>query len=171
MYGDCLSLFYQIFQYLEMHNMLDADDETHIWCLHMVYLPMINQHLETWKASWVHHPLGTESNKSPMQLWIGGLHATQFGLAMLRNARDPVTEVNIVSLSKSIFFQVTLMCKLINIKLFPTTTATSSLLPLINYSKDKNSLTAIVEARYSSQDSYMYHRGAPRKQKKVKVYI
>lgn len=171
MYGDCLSLFYQIFQYLEMHNMLDADDETHIWCLHMVYLPMINQHLETWKASWVHHPLGTESNKSPMQLWIGGLHATQFGLAMLRNARDPVTEVNIVSLSKSIFFQVTLMCKLINIKLFPTTTAPSSLLPLINYSKDKNSLTAIVEARYSSQDSYMYHKGAPRKQKKVKVYI
>lgn len=146
MYGDCLSLFYQIFQYLEMHNMLDADDETHIWCLHMVYLPMINQHLETWKASWVHHPLGTESNKSLMQLWIGGLHATQFGLAMLRNARDPVTEVNIVSLSKNIFFQFTLMCKLINIKLFPTTTATSSLLPLINYSKDKNSLTAIVEA-------------------------
>lgn len=171
MYSDCLSLFYQIFQYLEMHNMLDADDETHIWCLHMVYLPMINQHLETWKASWVHHPLGTESNKSPMQLWISGLHATQFGLAMLRNARDPVTEVNIVSLSKNIFFQFTLMCKLINIKLFPTTTATSSLLPLINYSKDKNSLTAIVEARYSSQDSYMYHKGAPRKQKKVKVYI
>ena len=110
MYGDCLSLFYQIFQYLEMHNMLDADDETHIWCLHMVYLPMINQHLETWKASWVHHPLGTESNKSPMQLWIGGLHATQFGLAMLRNAWDPVTEVNIVSLSKNVFFQFTLMC-------------------------------------------------------------
>lgn len=110
-YGDCLSLFYQIFQYLEMHNMLDADDETHIWCLHMVYLPMINQHLETWKASWVHHPLRTESNKSPMQLWISGLHATQFGLAMLRNARDPVTEVNIVSLSQNIFFQFTIMCK------------------------------------------------------------
>ena len=113
-YGDCLSLFYQIFQYLEMHNMLDADNETHIWCLHMVYLPMINQHLETWKASWVHHPLRTESNKSPMQLWISGLHATQFGLAMLRNTRDPVTEVNIVSLSKNIFFQMfqfTIMCK------------------------------------------------------------
>lgn len=76
-----------------MHNMLDADDEIHIWCLHMVYLPMINQHLETWKASWAHHPMRTESNKSPMQLWIGGLHASQFGQDMLRNARDPVTEV------------------------------------------------------------------------------
>ena len=97
MYGDCLSLFSQIFQYLEMHNMLDADDEIHIWCLHMVYLPMINQHLETWKASWVHHPLRTERNKSPMQLWIGGLHETQFGQAMLRNGWDPVTEVNIKS--------------------------------------------------------------------------
>lgn len=59
----------------------------------MVYLPMINQHLETWKASWAHHLVHTESNKSPMQLWIGGLHATQFGQDMLRNARDPVTDV------------------------------------------------------------------------------
>ena len=96
-YGDCLSLFYQIFQYLEMHNMLDVDDEIHIWCLHMVYLPIINQYLKIWKASWVHHPLCTESNKSPMQLWIGGLHETQFGQAMLRNAWDLVTEVNIKS--------------------------------------------------------------------------
>lgn len=92
-YRDCLSLFYQIFQYLEMHNILDADNDIHIWCLHMVYLPMINQHLETWKASWVQHPLRTEGNKSPMQLWIGGLHATQFGQAILSNAPDPVTEV------------------------------------------------------------------------------
>ena len=60
---DCLSLFYQIFQYLDMHNILDADNDIHIWCLHMVYLPMINQHLETWKASWVHHPLRSEGNK------------------------------------------------------------------------------------------------------------
>lgn len=113
-YGDCLSLFYQIFQYLEMHNMLDADNETHIWCLHMVYLPMINQHLETWKASWVHHPLRTESNKSPMQLWIGGLHATQFGLAMLRNAWDPVTEVNKKSHSPKISSSnLLIMCKVI----------------------------------------------------------
>ena len=29
-----------------------------------------------------------------MQLWIGGLHATHFGQNILRNGRDPVTEVN-----------------------------------------------------------------------------
>lgn len=94
MYADCLSLFYQIFHYLEMHNGLDTDDDIHIWCLHMVYLPMINKHLKTWKAAWVHHPLRTEKNKSPMQLWIGRLHVTQFGHTILSNARDPVTEVN-----------------------------------------------------------------------------
>ena len=77
-----------------MHNILDADNDIHIWCLHMVYLPMINQHLETWKASWVHHPLRTEGNKSPKQLWIGGLHVTQFGEAILSNTQDPVTEVS-----------------------------------------------------------------------------
>lgn len=64
-----------------------------MWCLHMVYLPMINKHLESWRASWIHHPIRTEGNKSPMQLWIGGLHNTQFGQAMMSRAQDPVTEV------------------------------------------------------------------------------
>jgi len=94
-YGGCLSLFYQLFQYLEVNHLLDADNDDHIWCLHYVYLPMINKHLQTWKNAWVLHPLSTEKNKTPMQLWISGrdLHFTQFGQRILQNAQDPVTQV------------------------------------------------------------------------------
>lgn len=94
-YGGCLSLFYQLFQYLEVNHLLDADNDVHIWCLHYVYLPMINKHLQTWKNAWVHHPLSTEKNKTPMQLWISGLHFTQFGQRILQNAQDPVTQEEI----------------------------------------------------------------------------
>ena len=83
-YGGCLFLFYQLFQYLEVNHLLDADNDVHIWCLHYIYLLMINSHLQTWKNAWIHHPLSTEKNKTPMQLWIGGLHFTQFGQRMLQ---------------------------------------------------------------------------------------
>lgn len=76
-----------------MSNYLDPDNDVHMWCLHLVYLPMINKHLETWKAAWIHHPIRTEKNKSPMQLWISGLHMTNFGQTVLSsNVQEPLTE-------------------------------------------------------------------------------
>ena len=95
MYQGCLSLFYQIFQYLERQGLFDTDDDdTHMWCLHYIYLPMMNKHLQTWRDAWVHHPLRTEGNKTPMQLWIGGLHFTHFGQTVMHSAHPvPVTEV------------------------------------------------------------------------------
>ncbi|KAJ7391273.1 hypothetical protein OS493_019405 [Desmophyllum pertusum] len=94
-YGGCLSLFYQIFQYLEINYLLDVDNDVHIWCLHYIYLPMLNNHLQTWRDAWIHHPLRTEQNKTPMQLWIGGLHFTQFGQRMLQDAQEPITQEEI----------------------------------------------------------------------------
>ena len=73
LYGGCLSLFYEIFHALENQDVLRPDEERHLWCLHHVFLPIINRHLNSWKDAWVHHPLRTERNKTPMQLWISGL--------------------------------------------------------------------------------------------------
>ena len=53
--------------------MLRPDNECHLWCLHHVFLPIINRHLNSWKDAWVHHPLRTERNKTPVQLWISGI--------------------------------------------------------------------------------------------------
>ncbi|KAJ7380823.1 hypothetical protein OS493_007213 [Desmophyllum pertusum] len=56
---------------------------------------MLNNHLQTWRDAWIHHPLRTEQNKTPMQLWIGGLHFTQFGQRMLQDAQEPITQEEI----------------------------------------------------------------------------
>ena len=55
--------------------MLNPDDESHLWCLHFVFLPIINRHLNNWRAAYVQHSLRTEHNKIPIQLWISGLSA------------------------------------------------------------------------------------------------
>ncbi|CAH3188561.1 unnamed protein product, partial [Porites lobata] len=68
-----ISLFYELFYTLENQDVLNADDDCHLWCLHYVFVPIINRHLSNWKDAWVHHPLRTERNRTPMQLWISGL--------------------------------------------------------------------------------------------------
>ncbi|XP_015751229.1 PREDICTED: uncharacterized protein LOC107331191 [Acropora digitifera] len=72
-FAGCLSLFYDLFYDLERQTILHPDNEGHLWCLHYVFLPIINKHLTNWKNAWVYHPMRTEKNKSPMQLWIRGL--------------------------------------------------------------------------------------------------
>lgn len=63
--------------YLEELGFLDPSNEVHLFCLHYICLPRIRQHLSMWKDAWNMHPLRTESNQSPIQLWTGGqLHST-----------------------------------------------------------------------------------------------
>ena len=69
-----LSLFYNFFHEMERCGYLDPDDDVHLWCLHLVFLPLINKHLSVWRETWINHPLSSEGNKTPMQLWIEGLH-------------------------------------------------------------------------------------------------
>lgn len=71
--GMCLQDACPCFMTLERQNILHPDNEGHLWCLHYVLLPIINKHLTNCKNAWVYHPMRTEKNKSPMQLWIRGL--------------------------------------------------------------------------------------------------
>ena len=66
-------MFYELFSDLERCGILDPNDDVQLWCLHYVFLPVINNHLTKWKNAWVHHPMRRDSNKIPMQLWIMGL--------------------------------------------------------------------------------------------------
>lgn len=72
-FGGCVVLFYELFSDLERCGFLDPNDDIQLWCLHYIFLPVINCHLTNWKNAWVHHPLRTERNATPMQLWISGL--------------------------------------------------------------------------------------------------
>ena len=68
-----VSRFLNIFLYLESVLWLDPDDEIHLMALHTTYLPIINQAIEEFVNQWNNHPMSTESNFSPRQLWALGI--------------------------------------------------------------------------------------------------
>ena len=61
-----------IFSHLES-LILDATNEVHIFALHFVYVPLINEALDDLCNSWNCHSLSTEGNLTPRQLWTQGV--------------------------------------------------------------------------------------------------
>ena len=68
-----VSRFRNIFLFLENHGVLDVANEVHLYCLHLVYIPLINKALQEFKDKWNSHPVTTEENYSPRQLWVQGM--------------------------------------------------------------------------------------------------
>lgn len=82
LFCQCTVLFYRLFYRMEELELLDADNETHLFCLHYIYLPRINQALSSFTQAWNNHPLSSEGNLSPIQLWISGLPNTGHDLEL-----------------------------------------------------------------------------------------
>ena len=74
LHGQVLSSFYKLFHYLESQGLLDAENEIHIFCLHAVFLPRINHCITCFINMWNNHKLRTAGNKTPLQLFVTGLH-------------------------------------------------------------------------------------------------
>ena len=72
MYTAITTTFVSIFQYLEAQNILNAENESDLFCLHYVFIPRINASLEGFRRAWNYHPLSTEGNFSPIQLYTSG---------------------------------------------------------------------------------------------------
>ncbi len=53
--------------------MLDPLDEEHLFSLHYVFLPKINQSLNAFRLSWNNHGLRTERGMNPQQLFTAGV--------------------------------------------------------------------------------------------------
>ena len=70
-----LGLYRDLFSHLESIRMLDPNNVLHLFCLHYVFIPRINAHLDTWKVAWIKHPMRSEHNLSPEQLWTAGLNS------------------------------------------------------------------------------------------------
>ncbi|XP_051977989.1 uncharacterized protein LOC127639797 isoform X2 [Xyrauchen texanus] len=66
------SNYYAAFQYLQDIGALDPDNEKHLICLHYVMVPRLNMDLDLFRQVWDRHPLSSEGNKSPQQLWVSG---------------------------------------------------------------------------------------------------
>ena len=52
----------------------NINNEIHMFCLSYVFTPRISQHLRKFTEGWDNHPLSTERNLTPNQLWFYGLH-------------------------------------------------------------------------------------------------
>ena len=66
----CLSTFYFLFYYMEEVGVLDPANELHLYALHYVFMPRINEAIERWMFAYNRHPLQTEHHSTPRQLWI-----------------------------------------------------------------------------------------------------
>ncbi|KAK4694719.1 hypothetical protein P7C70_g8687, partial [Phenoliferia sp. Uapishka_3] len=62
-------VYRMVFLSLESDGDLDATNPVHIWCLHLVFLPMLNMSLKSWQGTWNNHKIRTEHFKTPRQLW------------------------------------------------------------------------------------------------------
>ena len=67
--------YQNIFYFMENHQLLDQLNDIHLFCLHYIYLPRINNALKELVAAWNWHPLSSANNRSPEQLWQSGMHA------------------------------------------------------------------------------------------------
>ena len=72
-FQQCIVLYYRLFYYMESIGLLNVDNECHLYCLHYVYLSRINCSLTKFANAWNHHPLSSEGNLTPVQLWTAGL--------------------------------------------------------------------------------------------------
>ena len=72
-FNNCTILFYNLFNFMESTDVLDIDNEVHMFCLNYIFLKRINLALQKFKDAWNNHPLSTEKNLSPNQLWVQGI--------------------------------------------------------------------------------------------------
>lgn len=72
-FSSCLYIYYSVFYYLEDAGHLELDNQAHMFCLHYVFLPRINHHLEDFVSGWDNHSIRTAQSKTPNQLWISGI--------------------------------------------------------------------------------------------------
>ena len=67
------NVFYYTFKSLEESGLLDIANPLHLFVLHYVYLPRINAAIASFVEAWNKHPIRTERNWSPEQIWSNGM--------------------------------------------------------------------------------------------------
>ena len=66
-----ISTFYFLFYFMEELGVrLDQTNELHLFALHFMFILRINNLLSRWTESYNRHPLATEHNSTPRQIWI-----------------------------------------------------------------------------------------------------
>ena len=87
-FSDVLHLFHDLFLSMEDVGILNPISESDLWCLHFCFLDLINHKLKEWVGLWLRHPLSTEHNLTPLQLWVQG-HFESAGFGASRCTTQP----------------------------------------------------------------------------------
>ena len=64
-----IKLFYRLFYHMEHLDLVNPENEVHLFALHYVYIHRINKSLREFQSGWNHHSIRTERNRSPHQLF------------------------------------------------------------------------------------------------------
>ncbi|XDV25769.1 hypothetical protein PO909_029629, partial [Leuciscus waleckii] len=84
------NVFYHALHTLENEGYLDLSSTTHIFACHYVFLPRLQNNLDNFREGWDNHPIQTEQNLTPNQLWDVG--QMQNPIADPDNAEVPVID-------------------------------------------------------------------------------
>ncbi|KAL2076359.1 hypothetical protein ACEWY4_028060 [Coilia grayii] len=87
------SKYYGMLQDLEHDQLLDVSSTEDLFCVHLVCLPQLRKDLDAFVDGWNHHPLRSENNRTPEQLWRLGLST---GIGQPEDIEVCVNCVNIV---------------------------------------------------------------------------
>lgn len=61
--------YVSVFNELENQSALDPLNDVDMFCLHYIFLPRINASLHSFQLAWNNHPLSTENNRSPIEIY------------------------------------------------------------------------------------------------------
>lgn len=67
------NIYYDVLHSLEEEGFLEPTNSLHLFCCQFVFLPRLQASLDSFTSGWNNHPLRTERNRSPDQLWEIGL--------------------------------------------------------------------------------------------------
>ena len=68
-YSGVLAFYVRIFEAMEDEGILDILDNVHLYILHYVFIPRINRSLDEFFQQMNNHPVSSENNQSPLQMW------------------------------------------------------------------------------------------------------
>ncbi|CAL9695551.1 unnamed protein product [Knipowitschia caucasica] len=66
------NVYYNVIHALEDWGHLDISNQIHLFCCHYIFIPRLQMSLDVFREGWDNHPMRTEQNLSPNQLWQMG---------------------------------------------------------------------------------------------------
>ena len=82
---------------MEREGLLERSDDFDVFCLHLCVGKLLSTTVDMFMEGWNHHPIRTENNRTPMQLFYVGLLELAQDEGVLHPELIQVTFLNTIS--------------------------------------------------------------------------